>query len=1177
MPFPATRARSSGAMRPNALLLALVLPATVAACAGDSIPTPLRATPPGNGPVVVFDLAERPLPNIPLPNDMATFPDPTSRTGLRLNASLVASTNMERITRAGFDQMEGWGTYAPITVSFTRPAGADPHAAAIDLEAANGRFLSGTGYDFSNDPVYVINLATGIPVPIDAGNGNFPVTVSDPTSYFPNDVKLAQNVQNLFYETAEEGAGLLQSDYQPSLDQDMDGVLDHPNVLGPARTWPGIDNLMTWYERETDTLVVRPLLPLEEKTEYAVVLTDRLVGYNGQPVKSPFAQVYHAAQVDGAAKALGAINDPKHAPYFGDIAGTGLNHVAFLWTFTTQPTQEDMRLLRDGLYGKGPFARLAAQYPPQVTLFQDVGLTVDPTQQSPGWQNASTCKPLADHLYTLRISDIQPTLEFFLSSFGYSGSTLALLEQNITDSVDHIVIGTFPTPYLMGDPASPDPDSQFNVNFKTGEGTITTDQVHFYILVPKQTPGHTQPFPVTFWEHGVTGHDDEVFIYAGHFAKQGIATIAIDMPEHGFYLDPTGMDGKTAALVLSGSCLGPLFTAIAGGGRAHDLNFDGVPDSGGLWWTAHAFHTRDNVRQGALDMMNAVRILRSFDGTAKAGQDYNGNGDKTDDLAGDFDGDGVPDLGGPNVSYFAAGESLGGFMSEVIGGIDPYITATAPVSGGGGGATDIAPRSYGVAASVLLQTMSPLVIALPAAARPPQSGVKQTNCTATQSTLRFYVSNLTNATELEIACLDPDELGPNMTVVITNVTSGEARCGRTFMSGSDLALRVPVPASIGDKIDIQVYPEADVVDSYKTCNVPASVTPGRRVRTWEQPAITYPPVGASGAACPMASSGGANQCQQFWNTFFPVGSTLTAPQEGLGYLRNTPDFRRLLFLVQSAFDPADPINYAPYYMMRKNFGPDGTPLSPRALLGINTVGDGFVNISSGVAFARAAGAVPFLSPDALSSFPEYADYVTPQALFDQWGGQTANDLLVSDYEVEGISRLARTPAGAAFQVNYDIGPNCMSPPAFNPAERPDALFDADWFSQGLDHYDQQHPLTPLRSARDATLHPTDPTSLDKTWGARIQGTPGTADSSAWPHPLVAVANVYLQPTGQHSFDAGDPCQAFDASSYIENTMARFFATGGRDLYYLSHPTTHTCMVGPTPWTSVAPGQCPFLR
>ncbi|HEX4517630.1 MAG TPA: hypothetical protein VH054_29005, partial [Polyangiaceae bacterium] len=148
------------------LVIALV------ACSMDSIPDGLRATPPGAGATVIFDFAARPLPNIPLPNDVATFADPTSRTGRRINASQIAPTLMERIARQGFDDIEGWGTFAPITLSFERAPGADPHKPALDLDDVMNR-MQGDGYRFEDDPVYLVNLTTGIPMVLDMGNGNF--------------------------------------------------------------------------------------------------------------------------------------------------------------------------------------------------------------------------------------------------------------------------------------------------------------------------------------------------------------------------------------------------------------------------------------------------------------------------------------------------------------------------------------------------------------------------------------------------------------------------------------------------------------------------------------------------------------------------------------------------------------------------------------------------------------------------------------------------------------------------------------------------------------------------------------------------------------------------------------------------------------------------------------------
>src|SRR5437868_9614606 len=88
-----------------------------ASCMVDQAPD-FGTAPVGPGARVRYDLGNRPLPAIPLPNDTATWPDPTSRTGLRINASLIAPTTIERQARQRFSQMEGWGTYAPLSVSF---------------------------------------------------------------------------------------------------------------------------------------------------------------------------------------------------------------------------------------------------------------------------------------------------------------------------------------------------------------------------------------------------------------------------------------------------------------------------------------------------------------------------------------------------------------------------------------------------------------------------------------------------------------------------------------------------------------------------------------------------------------------------------------------------------------------------------------------------------------------------------------------------------------------------------------------------------------------------------------------------------------------------------------------------------------------------------------------------
>ena len=88
----------------------------IPACAAP--PSGLLSTPEGTGPMIQIDWDAHPLPEIPFPNDLATRPDSSSPTGLRLNISLVAPTRFEIDARETLNEMTGFGLYAPITVAF---------------------------------------------------------------------------------------------------------------------------------------------------------------------------------------------------------------------------------------------------------------------------------------------------------------------------------------------------------------------------------------------------------------------------------------------------------------------------------------------------------------------------------------------------------------------------------------------------------------------------------------------------------------------------------------------------------------------------------------------------------------------------------------------------------------------------------------------------------------------------------------------------------------------------------------------------------------------------------------------------------------------------------------------------------------------------------------------------
>ena len=215
------------------------------------------------------------------------------------------------------------------------------------------------------------------------------------------------------------------------------------------------------------------------------------------------------------------------------------------------------------------------------------------------------------------------------------------------------------------------------------------------------------------------------------------------------------------------------------------------------------------------------------------------------------------------------------------------------------------------------------------------------------------------AREAGIACLRPDELAVGADVVLTHLANGEVRCGRV---GPEHRSRVPIPASLGDRLDVQVYPGPGAVTSYGTCALRADAPPGRRIATYEQAALAPTRIPEGAETCDQAEEREGLEpgvgCAQFQGIFYPVGSPLFAPQEGLGLTKGSPDLRRLVYLVQTAVDAGDPVNFAPLYLLRPPRDPDGRPMPPRPIVTFNTVGDPLVPVSTGHTFARAAGALP---------------------------------------------------------------------------------------------------------------------------------------------------------------------------------------------------------------------------
>ena len=834
----------------------------------------LSKTPEGAGPAVTFDPFHRPLPEIPLPNDFATRFDALSPTKRRINASMVAPTVWEQRTRAGLDELDGWGTLAPISVTFKAP---------LDVENIIRRHHNDR-YDTKDDVLLVVDVTKGSAdyckaMPMDLGEGLFPARLDRP-DYYPDDPR-GHHATLLFEETEEDlnGNGVMDE----GEDTDMDGVLDHPNTRSKTDA-----SIITFYERETNTLIAKPVYPLREGTTYAVVLTKNLKGEDGAPIRSPFKYVNHTSQTQAL--------QPLADECLGTL-GYQVDDVAFAWTFTTQMWTKPLVALRDGLYGTGVFSRLATEYPPEMKLkeVRDRGVTTPRnTRLVPG----------VDFL------DMAKTL---YSQFG-SGQTNAQ-EQLFFDNfsfVDFHALGTIDSPQLFprrntDGALLPLTEQVWSLDMTTGAlPHLRSEGVNFWLMVPKNRKG---PAPVVIFVHGHGSTKFDAINVGGFFARMGIATLGIDAVSHGVDLDPIQLElvkGQFASRGFAG-----MGTAIVEG-RAIDQNADGRNDSGVDYWTSYLFHTRDVVRQTAVDLFQVIRTLKSFDGTKTWA--FDANRDKAPDLAGDFDGDGTVDIGGPAGVHLVGG-SLGGIISSYVGGLEPHVETIIPIIGGGG-LGDIGLRSSlgGVRDAMVLRMMAPLVFVRDGAV---YEGVPE----------------LVDYRERKVATLKTAPK-PGSLAVLTNLDSKEWRCGRVQPNGR---LRIAVPSDKGHRLELAFY-DGPLASQHREGCVPQG-EPTQRVTTFQDEV-------------------------KFMGETFAAGSPFIALGDGFGLRRGNPELRRMVGLAQVALEGADPSNTAPFmHGERTLVYASGEKVSTRAFY-INTMGDSGVPTATGVALGRAAGLIDFRTVDA---------------------------------------------------------------------------------------------------------------------------------------------------------------------------------------------------------------------
>jgi hypothetical protein len=872
-------------------LFALVLAASglVACESADEAPGLLPANRSQPGPTIVFKPLERPEPDIPFPNDLALWRRADGQT--YVNVSVLGDTGIDSRNREHFNRVEGFSGLTPISVSFDGP---------LDVSTAN------------DDTVLVLNITPGSKrfgekLVLDLGRGWYPHT-AEPHPYFPNDPLAAHNSYVL----------------------PPDNLIDTDGDKKP-------DKWVNHYEVSTNTLDIRPLMPLEAGAQYAVVLTRGIKGWDKEgkygPIRSPFDAINHDTQTNDLKRVLPILKD----------LGVKDSDVAFAWTLTTGDLARTYRALREGLYGRGQFKWLDKMFPPKINEIYNMSIDFDAAGDYPA--DNPYPKVERDTLYTLQGA--------------YVSRIFGLLAQFIPagtmENVSHMVFGDFDTPNFR---ATPDNVWRIDVPNGTADVDMTKfrEKVPFLLTVPKTTDKHKPPFPVVVYAHATATSRIESLLMADKLAEAGIAVFAIDavghgpvladplkyLKEQGDYVDlvasllpiylyregqaPFGED-TPAAEKFDMMLKNGFVQQLALKGRATDDNQDCQIKGGEDYYTPNAFRLRDAMRQTTWDYIVAVRLLRSLtqdkvpappQGDVKA---LSYDQLKPSLLAGDFDLDGVVDIGGPNVPYYMTGISLGGIHTALTAPLEPYIVGAAPVVPGAGLA-DIFMRTklHDVVTPLMHWVSGPQVVGCPGDDGKVRLSWNDDSDECKKSTRKVWRDPKTGACsndQFDIPSYFDELEVPNGAIVsVTNKKTG--RRNEQVVSNGRFA--VPMAADKNDPFRIEVR-----------------LSNGTLLQTLD----------------------------------------IKTPHEGLGKTRNTPEFRKFVQLAANVLEGADAITVADRVLL------DPIPGYPATnMLMMLSVGDRTVPFTTGVTLARAVGL--FGRADPTGKQPWWTWFNSPQAPYREW-------------------------------------------------------------------------------------------------------------------------------------------------------------------------------------------------
>jgi len=1090
----------------------------------------------GPGPRVVFDPLAHPNPLVPLPNNVSTVMDRNTPTERRLNIRHTAPTRFEEGIRDEINRLDGFGTFAPIVVSFDKP---------LDLDTVNPDSIR----LFNVDPDSK-RFGEEIPLdlPADRSRSAYPVEIA-PWPFPPHSPFSFE--RQMLFNPAHQGS-------------------------------VGSPDFVDFYERETNTLFLRVLLPMDQQTEYMVVLTRGVTGRNGYSVRSPFTKPVHASQLQSFLR----VRDLLAAE------GIGQEEVAFAWSFTTQTTTRDLETISDGIRGTGRMAYLPDRYPPEITGVADTETDLDQLFCSPGGDN-----PCRDNRWILQAELLDAFMGILDTEGLIRAAGILFIDADLgrnarmsvsLDAIDYFVFGTLRVPNFQESGTE-----MFRMDYRTGQAQVEALEIPWMIAIPKPGEDHQPPFPVVIHAHGIPALRWQIITEANTWARHGYATVAITVPKHepivsiqdvqvlldsivfavakGLcgdlpveeqeacrdewvdrlqgMLDQLGkpvMEFLNCAVFqkcepVPGSFNDALEVFLKSGflaqllveGRSEDLDGDGNTEHGAIF-TADLFKSRDRIRQHMVEHMQLLQLLKGLDQESLEEQGLEGL-DSTEQvteegeiepylLAGDFNADGILDLGGAHAyapydagqkpgeiigpqRYYRSGLSFGGITNSILMAVEPGVKTSA-VSVPGGGLTDIMTRMdlHAVIDRIYHEVLGPIIVGEPSLDEGSQekddtvlkvSFIKRgkksllTEGLGSESmwsaTMPVHIQEISIPAGGALHILNEDN-GEHATVNREELwgEEGECRGASVFQGGANL---------IGTKGCFSRGIASDKGDR-----------------------ILITSLNKDGSAADRIAA--------------------VAPQEGMGKSRNTPDFRFFINLGQIALEAADPINYARHWFLEP-LGGSGRPVHPAKNLMVASVpGDMFVPINAQVALARVAGLMGSESnqcdgwPRDLGACGSTWEEISRDCDCIQLHWQS-RDVMVGNYKDCDCVSPDSEVSGCRDERS------CVDEPRY----------DVDGFTEGLSMECNPH-TAPLIDNRDR--------------GAGYS-------YIRFPYSNDCVSHLYVDPVnrGMHWLLAAfyNPEIPVDWSAYYQNQMAEFFDAEG----YADEETPEPDCPCP-----VEPGTCRFL-